>query len=230
MWSFSRSPEKVPWMEENIFKLAILIDQGHISEVVAVQQASQRNPQSLYLLLNSSSMLELSVARVTSEKSLPFQSLCKVFLQQLNLLLHLVVHLLLLLQMLAQDWKFTEISLSFIRFSAGFLYQNEISSYIHDSWGTGACQHYLVALLSLLSQQARGTPVKSSLFRGRRKGIHDEFRAQTEIFPGYLHRPGSHQYSRSCFRVFVTFFNKKILQICQLFLKLVFFNVFSTFF
>ena len=38
--------------------------------------------------------------------------------------------------------------------------------------------------------------------------IYDHLRAQIEILPSYLHRPGSHQYSHSCFRVFVTFLFK----------------------
>ena len=39
----------------SLLKLAIFRDQGHIREVVVVRQASQRNPQLLYLLLDLSS-------------------------------------------------------------------------------------------------------------------------------------------------------------------------------
>ena len=41
--------------------------------------------------------------------------------------------------------------------------------------GAGAGQHYLVALLSLLSPQARGASVMSLLFQSVRKGIRDEY-------------------------------------------------------
>ena len=58
--------------------------------------------------------------------------------------------------------------------NAGFLYQNEISLSYMISWGTRASQDYLVGFLCLLSSQARGTSVKSSLFPSSHKGMFDE--------------------------------------------------------
>ena len=71
-------------------------------------------------------------------------------------------------------WRFSANVAFFYAKNAGFLYQNEISLLYMISWGTGAGQDYLVGFLSLLSSQARGTSVKSSLFPSNHKGIFDE--------------------------------------------------------
>ena len=64
MWLFSQASSGCHWVESaasgeyyfvSLFKPAIFRDQGHNREVVVVRQASQRNPQSLYLLLDLSS-------------------------------------------------------------------------------------------------------------------------------------------------------------------------------
>ena len=64
MWLFSQASSGCHWVESaasgeyyfvSLFKPAIIRDQGHIREVVVVRQASQRNPQLLYLLLDLSS-------------------------------------------------------------------------------------------------------------------------------------------------------------------------------
>ena len=64
MWLFSQASSGCHWVESaasgeyyfvSLFKPAIFRDQGHIREVVVVRQASQRNPQLLYLLLDLSS-------------------------------------------------------------------------------------------------------------------------------------------------------------------------------
>ena len=71
-------------------------------------------------------------------------------------------------------WRFSANVAFFYAKNSGFLYQNEISLLYMISWGTGAGQDYLVGFLRLLSSQARGTSVKSSLFPSSHKGIFDE--------------------------------------------------------
>ena len=60
--------------------------------------------------------------------------------------------------------------------------------------GIGASQHYLVGFLSLLSPQARGASLISDVFtvpKCLQRNMWWNFRAQIEIIPSYLHRPGA---------------------------------------
>ena len=87
------------------------------------------------------------------------------------------------------------------------LYRNEISAVIHDILRVWRLPGRLCALFKLVSFTNQGRISDVSTVSKHPKGMCDEFtgisRDQAEIFPSYLHRPGSNQWSHSYFRVFV---------------------------
>ena len=85
-------------------------------------------------------------------------------------------------------------------------YQNEISAVIHDILRDWRVQGQFCALFKPVSStnQGRISDVSIVSKRPQRNAwwICGYLRAQAEIFPSYLHRPGSNQQSHSCFRVY----------------------------
>ena len=87
------------------------------------------------------------------------------------------------------------------------LYRNEISAVIHDILRGWRLTGQLCALFKPVSSIDQGhiNDVFTVSKRPQRNAwwICGYLRAQAEIFPSYLHRPGSNQKSLSCFRVYV---------------------------
>ena len=87
------------------------------------------------------------------------------------------------------------------------LYRNEISAVIHDILRVWRLPGQLCALFKPVSSTNQGRISDVLTVSKHPKGMCDEFtgisRDQAEIFPSYLHRPGSNHKSLSCFRVYV---------------------------